>query len=118
MADTVQTAGTYMWHDGQGIVPLPTPHRTSTEAVVTDWQPPTGDAVEIKYLGNTNLKWGARYRPISVSTVDPSTACSCASTTTINGLRDMLGMPVFRPHRASPCTKGEHQPHGRTADTK
>lgn len=40
-----------------GKVSFPSYAAQNKYEMITDWQPPTGDAVEIKYLGNTNLKW-------------------------------------------------------------
>ncbi len=40
-----------------GSVSFPSYAAQNKYELITDWQSPTGDAVQIKYLGNPNLKW-------------------------------------------------------------
>ena len=40
-----------------GNVSFPSYAAQNKYELITDWQTPTGDAVQIKYLGNPNLKW-------------------------------------------------------------
>lgn len=101
-----------------GKVSFPSYAAQNKYEMFTDWQYPTGDGVQIMYLGNPNLKWERTLQTDVGFEFEILNGCSTPNTTTTSRTPTTTSPTCSsRPRRASPPTR-RTSAAWRTADTK